>query len=511
MTARRVLLDGLARDADIFELVSELAPLHPRDHTFPGEVFIRVAADALDWCRASRADPLPLEGLRERFLPECTFRGRENTKLQYAALAAAALHGGTEPDLLDEVAWWQTDDGPAGSCPVDDAVRPVSVAGALAGRVARRGGGMAPGRGWSADRAVAGLYLAHYQALVRQAAMMVRDARVAEEVVQGSFVAVHGGWPGLGDARAAEDYLRQEVANRSRAVRRHGAGRGGGPQQLRPGGSGEHLARAARVAQLMTAVNGRVGQHVSSHLRVARAARALTAVGALDDGVAGQVLGDLELALAARRAVSPGWIGPVQSWWWRPWPVRPEPAGPAAGAVRVVRLGQVIPVRDQDTDGEVYLLSYAHTAAGPQLSVLAPARRGPVPPGQPEPHRPVIPPGNGPGSPLIDGWLPASRLGQFTAADDQGTRYQMTVLPMAGGPDGWTLLLHPRPGARAAVAGPDHQRRPARRAPGPDPAGPGAAGRPGDGHHSTGQPRRASAAGHRGEAAHDTASRQQRA
>ena len=110
VTARQTLLDGLARDADIFELVSELAALHPRDNTFPGEVFIRVAADALDWCGASRADPLPLEGLRERFLPECAFRGRENTKLQYAVLAAAALHGGTEPDLLDEVAWWQTDD-----------------------------------------------------------------------------------------------------------------------------------------------------------------------------------------------------------------------------------------------------------------------------------------------------------------------------------------------------------------------------------------------------------------
>ena len=110
MTARRVLLDGLARDADIFELVSELAPLHPRDNTFPGEVFVRVAADALDWCGASRADPLPLEGLRERFLPECAFRGRQTTKLQYAVLAAAALHGGTEPDLLAEVACWQTDD-----------------------------------------------------------------------------------------------------------------------------------------------------------------------------------------------------------------------------------------------------------------------------------------------------------------------------------------------------------------------------------------------------------------
>ena len=73
-------------------------------------MFLHVAADALDWCRASRANPLPLEGLRERFLPECTFRGGQNTKLQYAVLAAAALHGGAEPDLLDEVAWWQTDD-----------------------------------------------------------------------------------------------------------------------------------------------------------------------------------------------------------------------------------------------------------------------------------------------------------------------------------------------------------------------------------------------------------------
>jgi hypothetical protein len=42
-------------------------------------------------------------------LPECTFRGRQNKKFQYAVLVAA-LRGGTDPDLLDEVAWWQTDD-----------------------------------------------------------------------------------------------------------------------------------------------------------------------------------------------------------------------------------------------------------------------------------------------------------------------------------------------------------------------------------------------------------------
>jgi hypothetical protein len=59
---------------------------------------------------ASWAEPLPLEELRERFLPECAFRGRQNAKFQYAVLAAAAVHGGTEPDLLDEVASWQADD-----------------------------------------------------------------------------------------------------------------------------------------------------------------------------------------------------------------------------------------------------------------------------------------------------------------------------------------------------------------------------------------------------------------
>jgi hypothetical protein len=110
VAARRVLLDGLARDADVWELVSELAPLHPRDDTFPGEMFLRLAADALDWCGARRADPLPLEGLRERFLPERAFRGRQNSKFQYAVLAAAAPHGGTEPELLEEVGWWQADD-----------------------------------------------------------------------------------------------------------------------------------------------------------------------------------------------------------------------------------------------------------------------------------------------------------------------------------------------------------------------------------------------------------------
>ena len=67
VAARRILLEGLGRDADVFELLSELAPVHPRNNTFPGEVFLRLTADALDWCGASQTDPVALEGIRERF------------------------------------------------------------------------------------------------------------------------------------------------------------------------------------------------------------------------------------------------------------------------------------------------------------------------------------------------------------------------------------------------------------------------------------------------------------
>ncbi len=111
VNARRILLSGLARGAELdMPLLGELAPLHPRNDTFPDEVFLRLAACALDWCGASRTAPMELEGIRERYLPECAFRGRQSQKFRFAVLAAAAVHGGTEPDLLDEVSWWASDD-----------------------------------------------------------------------------------------------------------------------------------------------------------------------------------------------------------------------------------------------------------------------------------------------------------------------------------------------------------------------------------------------------------------
>jgi hypothetical protein len=79
VTARQILLGGLARDNGIGELITELARLHPRHDTFPGEVFLRLAADALDWCGASQEDPVPLEGTRERFLAECSSAAGKTT------------------------------------------------------------------------------------------------------------------------------------------------------------------------------------------------------------------------------------------------------------------------------------------------------------------------------------------------------------------------------------------------------------------------------------------------
>jgi RNA polymerase sigma-70 factor (sigma-E family) len=74
---------------------------------------------------------------------------------------------------------------------------------------------------WSADLAVIELYSMHYAALVRLAAMLVRDTPTAEEVVQDAFVAMHDGWDRLRDTEKALAYMRQAVVNRSRSVLRH--------------------------------------------------------------------------------------------------------------------------------------------------------------------------------------------------------------------------------------------------------------------------------------------------
>jgi RNA polymerase sigma-70 factor (sigma-E family) len=109
---------------------------------------------------------------------------------------------------------------------------------------------------WSSDLAVIELYSENYRALVRLAALLVRDTPTAEEVVQDSFVAVHGGWQRLRDTEKALAYLRQAVVNRSRSVLRHRTVVDKNPQKAPPDmPSAEHgalvlLERSAVVAAL---------------------------------------------------------------------------------------------------------------------------------------------------------------------------------------------------------------------------------------------------------------------
>ena len=91
------LLSGLARGDDVFELSKGVEDLHPRDNTFPGEVFISLAVDALDAAGIERDSPLAYEGLRERHLAECRFRGRDNKKIQFAVWRSAPRVGASSP------------------------------------------------------------------------------------------------------------------------------------------------------------------------------------------------------------------------------------------------------------------------------------------------------------------------------------------------------------------------------------------------------------------------------
>jgi RNA polymerase sigma-70 factor (sigma-E family) len=101
--------------------------------------------------------------------------------------------------------------------PSDVPGRPIHVTETLAADIAL---GTVPAD-LEADRAVTELYTTHYRSLVRLAALLVRDVGTAEEVVQDSFVAMHGGWRRLRDSEKALSYLRQSVVNRSRSVLRH--------------------------------------------------------------------------------------------------------------------------------------------------------------------------------------------------------------------------------------------------------------------------------------------------
>ena len=102
----RRFLGGVARGDDANQLSADVGNLHVRLDTFPGEVLMELAADALEIAGAQRERSVAYQELLSTHLPEVTFRGKEHRRIQYAILTAYAVHGGLEPDLLDEVTYW---------------------------------------------------------------------------------------------------------------------------------------------------------------------------------------------------------------------------------------------------------------------------------------------------------------------------------------------------------------------------------------------------------------------
>jgi hypothetical protein len=103
---RRRFLVGLLRGDDANQLVADIADLHVRHNTFPGEVLMELAADALAVAGVKRQPGVVYRELLSTYLSEVAFRGKEHRRIQYAVLTAYAVHGGLEPDLLDEVTYW---------------------------------------------------------------------------------------------------------------------------------------------------------------------------------------------------------------------------------------------------------------------------------------------------------------------------------------------------------------------------------------------------------------------
>jgi RNA polymerase sigma-70 factor (sigma-E family) len=96
---------------------------------------------------------------------------------------------------------------------------------------------------WDADDAVTELYAAHYVSLVRLATMLVHSTAEAEEVVQDSFVAMHGRWRRLRDADKGLAYLRQTVVNTARSrLRRRSVEERHRPAPMPHAASAEHFA-----------------------------------------------------------------------------------------------------------------------------------------------------------------------------------------------------------------------------------------------------------------------------
>ncbi len=94
---------------DLVQLMRAAFELHVRYDTFPGDEFLRLAVDALEVAEVNRENPIRYETLLVDHLRDVEFRGKEYRKIRFAVMSVASLRGGLDPDVPEEVHYWNDD------------------------------------------------------------------------------------------------------------------------------------------------------------------------------------------------------------------------------------------------------------------------------------------------------------------------------------------------------------------------------------------------------------------
>ena len=128
-----------------------------------------------------------------------------------------------------------------------------------------------------------------------------------------------------------------------------------------------HLRQLAEAELRRATAPGAAGLGHSGRLSLV--AQALIAVGAVDVGTADEIQAELDLALAVRQPGEGGAAPQRLSWVRRP-PGRQRTFGGSRPASwRVVPVGQVIRIRDDEIRGDLGLLAYLQTAHGGRFTM----------------------------------------------------------------------------------------------------------------------------------------------
>jgi hypothetical protein len=106
----RVALSGIAGGVEFDDIAAELSFMHPPNNTYPGEVLLDLAADAIEESGATRDAPLNTDDIVRRLLPEDRAHNRvQRYKINFTIRAAAMIRGGVDPALLENAAWSMDD------------------------------------------------------------------------------------------------------------------------------------------------------------------------------------------------------------------------------------------------------------------------------------------------------------------------------------------------------------------------------------------------------------------